>query len=73
MDLALNNLQWLICHKTQPNHLIKAGQLNCWNLIKSNVRIHQMNFDCNFLLHRLQSIYLIFVTELRTLTRKEIV
>ena len=19
-DLALNNLQWLICHKTQPNH-----------------------------------------------------
>ena len=24
-DLALNNLQWLICHKTQPN-LIKVGQ-----------------------------------------------
>ena len=21
MDLALNNLQWLICHKTQPNNL----------------------------------------------------
>ena len=20
-DLALNNLQWLICHKTQPNQL----------------------------------------------------
>ena len=20
-DLALNNLQWLICHKTQPNHI----------------------------------------------------
>ena len=20
MDLALNNLQWLICHKTKPNH-----------------------------------------------------
>ena len=19
-DLALNNVQWLICHKTQPNH-----------------------------------------------------
>ena len=19
MDLALNNLQWLICHKTKPN------------------------------------------------------
>ena len=21
-DLVLNNLQWLICHKTQPNQLI---------------------------------------------------
>ena len=21
-DLALNNLQWLICHKTQPNQII---------------------------------------------------
>ena len=21
-DLALNNLQWLICHKTQPNRII---------------------------------------------------
>ena len=20
MDMALNNLQWLICHKTQSNH-----------------------------------------------------
>ena len=20
-DLALNNLKWLICHKTQPNHI----------------------------------------------------
>ena len=22
MDLALNNLQWLICHQTKPNHTI---------------------------------------------------
>ena len=21
-DMALNNLQWLICHKTQPNQII---------------------------------------------------
>ena len=32
MDLALNNLQWLICHKTQPNpthmlHRIVNGSL----------------------------------------------
>ena len=24
-DLALNNLQWLICHETQPNHSIYIG------------------------------------------------
>ena len=23
-DLALNNLQWLICHKTQPNQTIST-------------------------------------------------
>ena len=22
MDLALNNLQWLMCHKTQPNQTV---------------------------------------------------
>ena len=25
-DLALNNQQWLICHKTQPTN----QKLNCW-------------------------------------------
>ena len=31
MDLALNNLQWLICHKTQPNWVISKSvkSLNC--------------------------------------------
>ena len=24
MDLALNNLQWLICHKTKPNSLPRS-------------------------------------------------
>ena len=24
MDWALNNLQWLICHKTQPTNQLKA-------------------------------------------------
>ena len=28
MDLALNNLQWLICHKTKPNQ-IKYIQYIC--------------------------------------------
>ena len=22
-DFAFNNLQWLICHKTKPNHLLE--------------------------------------------------
>ena len=26
MDFALNNLQWLICHKTQPNPTCPLGK-----------------------------------------------
>ena len=34
MDLALNNLQWLICHKTQPNAtLFSLLIINTWSLI----------------------------------------
>ena len=25
-DLALNNLQWLICHKTQPTTTLSQGE-----------------------------------------------
>ena len=32
MDLALNNLQWLICHKTKPNQTYV--QPNDWHLIE---------------------------------------
>ena len=32
-DLALNNLQWLICHKTQPNQT-KQSLLNMSDLVK---------------------------------------
>ena len=38
MDLALNNLQRLICHKTQqtkPNHLLLAAQ-NSYNIMRAN-------------------------------------
>ena len=31
-DLALNNLQWLICHKTQPNQISKLVSINTNNL-----------------------------------------
>ena len=32
MDLALNNLQWLICHKTQPKQTNKYTWLRKGNL-----------------------------------------
>ena len=32
MNLALNNLQWLMCHKTQPNQT------------KSNIKCQKLNF-----------------------------
>ena len=46
-DLALNNRQWLICHKTQPNQIIYIWYIcikriwhqityNGWNAIKPN-------------------------------------
>ena len=36
-DLALNNLQWLICHKTQPNQKLKPSMsIFKWALISLN-------------------------------------
>ena len=34
MDLALNNLQWLMCHKIQQNSLITICFVNCSRLTK---------------------------------------
>ena len=47
-DLALNNLQWLICHKTQPNQNLNVyfKKLNvqwsykldkCWKAVETEV------------------------------------
>ena len=27
-DLAINNQQWLICHKTKPNQILHTGELH---------------------------------------------
>ena len=35
-DLALNNLQWLICHKTKPNQ-IKPNQNIHTNIYKKEI------------------------------------
>ena len=35
MDLALNNLQWLICHKTKPNRMLDATKKQS---VKSNTQ-----------------------------------
>ena len=34
MDLALSNLQWLMCHKTKPNHTYCFEQILKATLIK---------------------------------------
>ena len=35
-DLALNNLPWLICHKTQPNQTkLLYGRLYCFFLFET--------------------------------------
>ncbi len=33
-DLALNNLQWLICHKTQPNNQLELAYITDFYLRK---------------------------------------
>ena len=54
-DLALNNLQWLICHKTKPNKtkliFLKIISIRWENLMPYNsklfvLRIFFLNFNC---------------------------
>ena len=43
MDLALNNLQWLICHKTKPNYKNKPKldlEQGCKHELTSEDRTH---------------------------------
>ena len=42
-DLALNNLQWLICHKTKPNQIICSSQHKDQNNVKKK-------FECEITL-----------------------
>ena len=42
-DLALNNLQWLICHKTKPNQT-KPVKYILWNCFKQTLpKYYQTN------------------------------
>ena len=34
-DMALNNLQWLICHKTNPSQTIYFHTLKCFQVLLS--------------------------------------
>ena len=36
-DLALNNLQWLICHKTQSNQIIYLIYMHKDDLVLNNL------------------------------------
>ena len=48
MDLVLNNLQRLICHKAQPTNFLKKMSFNK-NFIKVNVIINSCKFNLIFL------------------------
>ena len=39
MDLALNNLQWLMCHKTKTNQTKTAHVINVFNNLGSMLDI----------------------------------
>ena len=34
-DLALNNLQWLICHKTQPNQILHICTIGKYGYVRN--------------------------------------
>ena len=38
MDLALNNLQWLIYHKTKPNEKTKFNENSALEIIKNGYK-----------------------------------
>ena len=59
-DLALNNLQWLICHETQPNQQSQVGGNNQQEMISTGMterplkeRIHSWeSFFQEWILHK---------------------
>ena len=42
-DLALNNLQWFICHKTKPNPTILFNQKSDFHMIDNlSIEVHAL-------------------------------
>ena len=46
-DLALNNLQWFICHQTKPNH-IKSHNSNEESMSALKISIRNIGFQAKF-------------------------
>ena len=44
MDLALNNLERLICHKTQANKQTERKNVQCMSPERSSVALHHHDF-----------------------------
>ena len=44
MDLALNNIQWLICHKTKPNQT-KQNHIYLIHMYKEDLALN--NLQCH--------------------------
>ena len=40
-DLALNNLKWLICHKTQPNQIL---YIYIFNMYKEDLALNKLQW-----------------------------
>ena len=52
-DLALNNLQWLICHKTQPNQT-----LYLINMYKKDLELNNLQW---LIYHKTQSNQIMYI------------
>ena len=48
MDLALNNLQWLICHKTKPNQTKPKPILSYCNYLTEVIFVACQRTKCDF-------------------------
>ena len=52
MDLALNNLQWLICHKTQPTNLTNfVNQVLYWLHVDEILILLPSEYSAHLIIH----------------------
>ena len=50
-DLALNNLQWLICHKTQPNQIRGCPRGVMVKAMDCEIVVHEIVLQSHYYVH----------------------